>query len=96
MRVRIPSDACCDVSGDPGHVSWEIVDSLGLVEWLVVAGGVEGEFADELAGVCVDDADVLIGDEELNRSALVGSADPDVVDLLLWRSLTRPPWATLS
>ena len=30
-------------------MSREIVDSSGLVEWLVVAGGVEGEFADELA-----------------------------------------------
>lgn len=36
---------CC-VSGDPGRVSREIVDSLGLVEGLVVAVGVEGEFAD--------------------------------------------------
>jgi hypothetical protein len=50
-----------------------------LVEGLVVAGGVEREFADELAGVCVDDADVLVGDQQLDRSSFVGSADADVV-----------------
>jgi hypothetical protein len=64
-------------------MSREIVDGLGLCEWLVVAVGVElgfeGEFADELSGVCVDDADVLVGDEELDCSSLVGSADADVV-----------------
>jgi hypothetical protein len=49
------------------------------VDWLVVVVGVEGEFADELAGVCVDDADVLVGDEELDRLSCVGSADADVV-----------------
>ena len=42
------------------------MDSLGLVDWLVVAVGVEGELADELAGLLVDDADVLVGDEELD------------------------------
>ena len=42
----------------------------GLLEWLVVAGGVEGECADELSGVCVDDADVLVGDEELDGAVL--------------------------
>jgi hypothetical protein len=40
-----------------------IVDVTGLPEGLVVACGVEGELADELAGVGVDDADVLVGDE---------------------------------
>jgi len=30
---------------------------------LVVAGGVEGEVAEEFAGVGVDDADVAVGDE---------------------------------
>jgi hypothetical protein len=60
-------------------MSREIVDVSGLLEGLVVAVGVEGEFADELAGVCVDDAYVLVGDEELDRSSFVGSADADVV-----------------
>jgi hypothetical protein len=32
--------------------------------WLVVAGGVEDEFADELAGVAVEDADVAVVDED--------------------------------
>jgi hypothetical protein len=56
-----------------------MVDSSGLREWLVVAGGVEGEFADELTCVCVDDADVAVGDEELDCSSFVGFADTDVV-----------------
>jgi hypothetical protein len=79
-RVRIPSLTLCDVSGDPGHVSRVIVDSLGLVDGLVVAVGVEGEFADELAVFEVDDADVLVGDQELDCSSFVGSADADVVE----------------
>ena len=56
-------------------MSREIVDGLGVGEGLVV----EGEFSDELSGVGVDDADVLVCDEELDRSVLVGSADGDVV-----------------
>jgi hypothetical protein len=40
---------------------------------------VEGELADELAGLLVDDADVLVGDEELDGAVLVGSAAADVV-----------------
>ena len=31
--------------------------------WLVVAGGVKGEFADEVAGFSVQDADVEVVDE---------------------------------
>ena len=54
-------------------MSWEIVDSLGLCEGLVVACGVEGELADELS-LEVDDADVLVGDEELDCAAFVGSS----------------------
>jgi hypothetical protein len=50
-----------------------MLDSLGLCEGLVVAGGVECEFADELA-LEVDDADVLVGDEELDCAAFVGSS----------------------
>ena len=60
-------------------MSRDIVDISGSREWLVVAGGVEGEFADELAGFCVDDADVSVGDEELDWASCVGSADADVV-----------------
>jgi hypothetical protein len=36
----------------------------GWVEGLVVAGGVEGEVAEDLAGGGVDDADVEVGGEE--------------------------------
>jgi hypothetical protein len=32
-----------------------------------------------LAGLLVDDADVSVGDEELDGAVLVGSADADVV-----------------
>src|ERR1700733_9455770 len=73
MRVRFPSAALCCVSGHAGRVSREMVDSLGLCEGLVVAGGVECELADELA-LEVDDADLLVGDEELDRAAFVGSS----------------------
>jgi len=66
---------------------------------LVVAGGVEGELADELAGV-VEDSDVSSGDEYGDGFAGVASSDADVVETsgvadgefavtsatLLWRS----------
>jgi hypothetical protein len=39
----------CDVSGDPGHMSREIPDSLEVVERLVVAARVERQLADQLA-----------------------------------------------
>ena len=41
---------------------------------------VEGEVAEELAGVGGDDADVAVGDEEGGVGAGVGSADADVVE----------------
>jgi len=47
---------------------------------LVVAGGVEGEVAEEFAGGGVDDADVEVGDEEDDGGSGVGSADADVVE----------------
>lgn len=60
-------------------MSRDIVDISTPSEWLVVAVGVEGEPTDELAGV--EDPDVAVGDEELDRPALAGSADADVVQL---------------
>jgi hypothetical protein len=78
-QVRILPPPLCCVSGHPGRMSREIVDGSGLCEWLVVAVGVERELAYELAGVGVDDADVEVGDEELDCSSCVGSADADVV-----------------
>jgi hypothetical protein len=47
---------------------------------LVVAGGVEGEVAEEFAGGGVDDADVEVVDEEDDGGLGVGSADADVVE----------------
>jgi hypothetical protein len=46
---------------------------------LVVAGGVEGEVAEDFAGGAVDDADVEVVDEHEHGAAGVGSADADVV-----------------
>ena len=46
---------------------------------LVVAGGVEGEVAEEFAGGGVEDADVEVVDEEDDGGAGVGAADADVV-----------------
>jgi hypothetical protein len=46
---------------------------------LIVAAGIEGEVANQLAGALVKDTDVQIGHEELDRPALVGSAQADVV-----------------
>ena len=47
---------------------------------MVVAGGVDGEFADDLAGVGVDDGDVVVVDEHGDAGSLGGSADADVVE----------------
>ena len=48
--------------------------------WLVVAGGVDGEVAEEFAGGGVDDADVEVVDEHDDVGSGVGSADADVVE----------------
>jgi hypothetical protein len=50
---------------------------------LVALGGVEGELADELAGVGVDDADVQVLDQEKDAGSGVGPADAEVVELPL-------------
>ena len=47
---------------------------------LVVACGVEGELAEELAGGGVDDADVQVADEQDDVGSGVGPADADVVE----------------
>ena len=46
---------------------------------LVVACGVEGEFSEEFAGRDVDDADVVVVDQDANSFVFVGSSDADVV-----------------
>ena len=51
-----------------------------MLLWLVVAGGVEGEVADDLAGGVVDDADVEVVDEGDDGLVLVGAADADLVE----------------
>jgi hypothetical protein len=50
-------------------------------EGLVVAAGVEGEFAEEFAVLGVDDADVAVGDEGQNAFAGVFAAQADVAQL---------------
>jgi hypothetical protein len=50
---------------------------LGL--WLVVAGGVEGQGAEDFS-VGVEDPDVERADEEQDSGAGVGAADADVVE----------------
>ena len=68
----------CYVSGHPGHMSREIPDSLGACAGLVVPAGVKRQLADELS-VWVDHPDALIGDQELDLTPLVGSAEAYVV-----------------
>jgi hypothetical protein len=46
---------------------------------LVVAGGVEGELAEEFAGVVVEDADVASGDEHGDGLLGVAASHADVV-----------------
>jgi hypothetical protein len=53
--------------------------SWGSAGGLVVAGGVEGEGAEDLAAGGVDDADVEVGDEEDRGLTGVDPADADVV-----------------
>ncbi len=62
-------------------MSRDIVDISTPSDRLVVAAGIEGELADQLARVRVEDPDVAVGDEELDRPALVGPAEADVVQL---------------
>jgi hypothetical protein len=50
-----------------------------LAGGLVVAAGVEGEFAEQFAGGGVDDPDVQILDDHDYVGSGVGSADADVV-----------------
>ena len=54
---------------------WSGRDFAGLV----VAGGVQDEFAEELAGVAVDDSDMQVVDEQGDRGAGAAAAQADVV-----------------
>src|SRR3954452_4102458 len=85
--VRIPSPPPCDLSGDTGQPGPQLgsgfsvsgVGAWGSAGGLVVAGGVDGQLADELAGGGVDDADVEVVDELDDAGSAVGPADADVV-----------------
>ena len=46
---------------------------------MVVAAGVEGEFADEFSSVSFDDSDLESVDEDDDAGSGAGSAEPDVV-----------------
>ena len=70
IRVRGSSFAGCSGWG-----------SGGLAGGLVVAVGIEGEFAEQFAGGGVDDADVQVVDEHQDAGPGVGSAGADVVEL---------------
>lgn len=69
---------CCDVSGRRAHLCWDIVPCSGRVLGLVVAAGVEGEFAEQLA-VFGHHLHVKVGDQDQDPSAGVPAAQPDVV-----------------
>ena len=79
----------CDVSGHRGRPNPIVVGSavLGLAGGagrlagaLVSLGCVGGEFAEELAGCGVDDADVEVVDRDEDAGSGVGSADADGVE----------------
>ncbi len=53
--------------------------SSGWCAGLVVAGGVEDQFAQEFAGLGVDDADVAVDDQEQNVGAGVDASEADGV-----------------
>jgi hypothetical protein len=64
--------------------------SRGCAQGLVIAGWIEGEFAEERA-VLTDNPDVLVGDEEENGLADVSAADADVVQATKARAGSRGP-----
>lgn len=48
---------------------------------MVAVFGVDGELADDFAGGGVDDADVVVVDEQDDAGSVEGSAESDVVEL---------------
>src|SRR4029077_13599735 len=80
-KAYIPSS--CDVSGHRGHMSRDIEDKSrwagGGAEGVIVAGRIEGEFADERP-VLADDTDVLVGHQDVHAAAAIGGAEADVVE----------------
>jgi hypothetical protein len=60
-------------------MSRDIGDISTSPDRLIVAAGIEGELPAQLACVWSQNPDLAIGDEELDRPSLMGSADADVV-----------------
>ena len=60
-------------------MSRDIVDTSIPSSSLVIATGIEGEPADQFTRVEVEDPNVEIGHEELDRPTLMGSAEADVM-----------------
>jgi hypothetical protein len=69
-----------------------LADASGLV----IDGGVEDQFADDLAGGAVDDADVEAVNQHQDGGSGVGSADADVVQSAFGRRLILPSLSTTS
>ena len=59
---------------------WGLSGASWFADGLVVAGGVEGQLAQELAGNGIDDADVQVLDEHEDGGSGMGPADADVVE----------------
>jgi hypothetical protein len=62
-------------------MSRDIVDTSAPSDRLVVAARIEGQPANQLTRSGIEDPDVSIGDEELDRPSLVRTAEADVVQL---------------
>ena len=62
-------------------MSRDIVDTSTPSNRLVVPTRIEGQPSDQLSGSCIEDADVSIGDEQLDQPALMGTTKADVVEL---------------
>ena len=70
--------SCSDVSRHGSHFALLREGVLWFLG-LVVAGGVDDQLAEQFPGVCVDDADVVVVDQEPHSGAFVGAANADVV-----------------
>jgi hypothetical protein len=84
--------SCLETSftGVSGHSSYP--RGLGLV----VAGGVEGEFADELSGVLCDDPQFQVAGEDEDFGAGPAAADADVVEPAVVAQVSLPSASTRS
>src|SRR5918992_1807746 len=71
-------------NSETGHLNvgsgWWCCCGGWWVDGLVVAGGVDDQLAQQLAGGRVDDADLEVVDEQQDGGSGVGSADAEVVE----------------